>query len=165
MTTELEALINALREELQQYGEMLALLDQQQDLVVRRAPAELLDSVARIQGQAQAIVEARQQRQHRQGDLARSLDLSFEAAFQDLFGLLPGEYRPLVQALVQENNQLLVRVHQRSRQNHLLLTRSVELMQRLINTLLPATDGSTYNQTGSVHCRPAPARSLYTAVG
>ena len=33
---------------------------------------------------------------------------------------------------MRENNELLVRVQQRARQNHLLLSRSVEMMQRFI---------------------------------
>ena len=57
------------------------------------------------------------------------------AAFADLIPLLPADYRPLLQALVEENNELLVRVRQRARQNHLMLRRSVELMQELLNTL------------------------------
>ncbi len=44
-----------------------------------------------------------------------------------------------MQALVQENNELLVRVQQRARQNHLLLLRSLELMQKLINSLFPGS--------------------------
>ena len=39
-----------------------------------------------------------------------------------------------VQALVEENNELLIRVQQRARQNHLLLSHAVELMQHLINS-------------------------------
>ena len=51
--------------------------------------------------------------------------------FAAIIPLLPPDYRPLVQALVQENNELLARVHQRTRQNHLLLSHAVELMQQL----------------------------------
>jgi hypothetical protein len=43
---EQQQVITALREELQQYGEMLALLDQQQDFVMRRANAETLRQCA-----------------------------------------------------------------------------------------------------------------------
>jgi small-conductance mechanosensitive channel len=165
MIIELEPLITALREELQQYGEMLALLDQQQDLVARRAPAELLDSVGQIQNQAQAIQEARRERQQRQSHLAVSLGLLPEAAFPELVGLLPETYRPLVKALVHENNQLLVKVHQRSRQNHLLLARSVELMRQLIDSLIPADHGPAYDDHGAGLGRPGPALPLYNALG
>jgi len=45
MIDALQTLIEALRDELKQYGEMLALLDQQQELVAGRAADELLHSV------------------------------------------------------------------------------------------------------------------------
>ncbi len=70
-----------------------------------------------------------------------------------LIPLLPADYRPLVQALVDENNELLVRVRQRARQNHLLLSRSVELMQGLLNTLLPVARNAGL-QRPRQHARP-----------
>jgi hypothetical protein len=70
------------------------------------------------------------------------------APFPDLIPLLPPDYRPLLQALVDENNQLLGRVRQRARQNHVLLRRSVELMQELLRTLFPARQTSVYNGQG-----------------
>ena len=44
-----------------------------------------------------------------------------------------------MEALVRENNELLVRVQQRARQNHLLLSHCVELMQQLINSIFPVS--------------------------
>jgi flagellar biosynthesis/type III secretory pathway chaperone len=70
-----------------------------------------------------------------------------------------------MQALVQENNELLVRVQQRARQNHLLLSRIVELMQRFLGTLFPDSPPTTYNDTGHVLAAGVAQRSLYDAVG
>ena len=121
-------LIDALRHELHQYGEMLALLDRQQEI-----------------GQALRKPEA--------------------AAFADLMPLLPEKFRPAVEALVRENNELLVRVQQRARQNHLLLSRSVELMQRFMHALIPASQPTTYNGAGSVDGGLPQTQPLYEAVG
>jgi len=60
-----------------------------------------------------------------------------DITFASLVPQLPPDYRPLVGALVEENNHLLVRVQQRARQNHLLLSRSLEMMQSFLNTLMP----------------------------
>jgi flagellar biosynthesis/type III secretory pathway chaperone len=79
--------------------------------------------------------------------------------------LLPADYRPLVQALVQENNELLVRVQQRVRQNHLLLSHAVELMQHLINSIFPGAGPKTYDDAGRVPGTGLPQHSLYEAVG
>ena len=165
MIQKLDSLINALREELQQYGEMLARLDSHQDLVMRRQADSLLQSVAEIQAQGTVIQQARRDREQRQRELALALKLPEDAPFLDLSPLLPSDYRPLLDALVQENNELLVRIHQRSRQNHLLLTRTVEMMQRFISSLFPGNSPPLYNGAGTVFSPAVPAQSFYNAVG
>jgi len=158
-------LIEALREELKQYGEMLARLDHQQDVVMRRQTEDLPRSVADINSQAEVIAAARCEREQRQRQIARRLNLPESAAFSAIVPLLPADYRPLMQALVQENNELLVRVQQRARQNHLLLSHAVELMQRLINAIFPTASPTTYDGAGQVPGISLPQHSLYEAVG
>ena len=111
----LSNLIEALREELKQYGEMLALPE--------------------------------------------------SSSFTVLIPLLPADYRPLVDALVRENNELLARVQQRARQNHLLLSYCVELMQQLINSIYPNVSPTTYNSSGHVPMAAVPPQPVYQAVG
>ncbi len=161
----LSNLIEALREELKQYGEMLALLDQQQHLVMRRQVAELPNNVNSVNAQAGVIAAARQEREQRQRHLARLLELSEPTNFTLLIPLLPADYRPLVEALVRENNELLVRVQQRARQNHLLLSHCVELMQQLINSIFPSVAPTTYDGSGHVPMAAVPPQPLYQAVG
>jgi flagellar biosynthesis/type III secretory pathway chaperone len=161
----LSNLIEALREELKQYGEMLALLDQQQQLVSHRQVADLPDNVNSVNAQAGVIAAARQEREQRQRHLARLLDLPETAAFTDLIPLLPADYRPLVDALVCENNELLIRVQKRARQNHLLLSHCVELMQQLINSIFPGMSPTTYNGHGHMSSAAVLAQPLYQAVG
>src|SRR5262245_55909072 len=107
MLEKLELLIEALREELKHYGEMLALLDQQQELIVAHAANDLLNCVAAINAQAGVIQAARQQREFCVRQCARMLNKPDEAPFAELLPLFPEEYQPLVTALVRENNQLL----------------------------------------------------------
>jgi hypothetical protein len=161
----LSNLIEALREELKQYGEMLALLDQQQQLVMQRLVAEMPDNVNCVNAQAGVIAAARQEREQRQRHLARLLALPESTGFTVLIPLLPPDYRPLVEALVHENNELLVRVQQRARQNHLLLSHCVDLMQQLINSIFPGVSPKTYDGTGRVPAAAVPPRPLYQAVG
>jgi flagellar biosynthesis/type III secretory pathway chaperone len=161
----LSNLIEALREELKQYGEMLALLDQQQQLVMQRQVTELPENVTSVNAQAGVIAAARQEREQRQRHLARLLALPDTAGFKLLIPLLPADYRPLVDALVQENNELLVRVQQRARQNHLMLSHCVELMQQLINSIFPAVSPTTYDGSGHVPAAAVAPRPLYQAVG
>jgi len=161
----LSNLIEALREELKQYGEMLALLDQQQHLVMHRQVAELPDNVCLVNAQAAVIAVARQEREQRQRHLFRLLSLPESATFAVLMPLLPADYRPLVDALVRENNELLVRVQQRARQNHLMLSHCVELMQQLINSIVPSVSPTTYDGSGHVPAAAVLPQPLYQAVG
>jgi flagellar biosynthesis/type III secretory pathway chaperone len=161
----LSNLIEALREELKQYGEMLALLDQQQHLVMHRQVADLPENVTSVNAQAGVIAAARQEREQRQRHLARLLELPENAGFKILIPLLPADYRPLVDALVQENNELLVRVQQRARTNHLLLSHCVELMQQLINSIFPGVSPTTYDGNGHVPAAAVAPQPVYQAVG
>lgn len=161
----LNNLIAALREELQQYGEMLARLDEQQEFAARRAATELLQSVSAVQSQGDRVTSARREREAIQAELSRHCNLPADAHFSQIIPKLPDYYRPLVEALMQENNELLVRVQQRARQNHLLLLRSLELMQNLMNTLFPGTLAPVYGDTGGLMNRTVVRPSLYEAVG
>lgn len=165
MIEHLQTLIQALREELQQYGEMLALLDHQQDLVVARAAEELFRSISAIQNQAAVIQRARAVRDEHRQSIASALVQPADTGFTTLIPLLPADYQPLMQALVLENNQLLYRVQQRAHQNHLLLSRSLELMQRFMSTLFPSRETLVYNDHGNRQIFSLPARPLYEAVG
>ncbi len=159
-----EELVQTLRHELQQYGEMLARLDNQQEMVMCRRPDELLQSLSDIQFQCDAIQNARGKREQCQRNIARELGLTDDAGMNDLQSYLPRDYRPLVKALVDENNELLVRVQQRSRQNHLLLARSLERMQRLMDALAPGCR-TVYTETGRVAVNATGTPTLCELVG
>jgi len=165
MIQSIKLLIDALRDELQNYGEMLALLDRQQAYLIARDASEVFQSISLIKAQGAAILQSRARREECRRAVAQDSRQAPETGFADLIPLLPPDYQPLLRALVEENNELLMGVRRRARQNHLMLRRSVELMQELLHTLLPARQGSVYDGTGS---RPAsdtaPCR-LYEAVG
>lgn len=165
MTDSLQQLIQALREELQQYGEMLARLDRQQEYVTQRASDDVMQSVSLIQEQTLTIQSSRSLREKWRRKISNEIGVADDSSFRALIPLLPLEYRPLVRALVEENNELLVRVQQRVRQNHLLLTRSMELMQGFLNTLFPSRETNVYNDHGSRRNSSVIGSPLYEAVG
>jgi hypothetical protein len=164
MTQFVEKLVGALREELQQYGEMLARLDDQQELVMRRAANAVLESVPQVQSQSARLTEAREIRFASMKALCTMLRLPQETTFKDLLPNVPSDYRPLLEALVQENNELLQRIHQRARQNHILLSRTVESMQHVINSLGIHRPTAVYDDHGTVFNPPAARPALYEAV-
>ena len=135
MSANLDQLIDSLRNELQQYGEMLALLEAQHQLVTGREPAAVLTSITAVETQSAAVESARRDRERSQRQLAWVLGLPETESFQEILPSLPAEYRPLVGALVQEINQLLDRVREHALENHSQLQRSLELMGRFIANL------------------------------
>jgi flagellar biosynthesis/type III secretory pathway chaperone len=165
VTENIKNLVTALRQELEQYGEMLALLEHQKQQVAARCAEEVYQSIGPIKLQGLAIQKARACREECRVQLLLSLQLTKESSFAELIPLLPADCRPLLCALVQENNELLARVRQRARQNHLCLSRSIELMQGLIDSLFPARETRVYNHRGSMKLRRLSPRSMYEAVG
>ncbi len=165
MNEPFKSLINALRGELQHYGEMLARLDQQQDCIMRRAADELMASVTAVQAQTAAIQQARESREAIRRQVAREMGQPEDANLTHLTAAMPADYRPLMKALVEENNALLVRVQQRARQNHLLLSRSLTMMQDLLQVLQPASQRTLYDGHGNSFNRAMPAFALCDAAG
>jgi flagellar biosynthesis/type III secretory pathway chaperone len=144
---------------------MLALLDRQQEHLIARTASEVFQSISLIKAQGAAIQQARARRDECRCRVAGLCQQPSDAGFAVLIPLLPPDYQPLLRALVDENNELLMRVRRRARQNHLLLRRSVELMQELLNTLLPSRQASVYDDTGSRQPAPPASRRIYEAVG
>ena len=165
MTEALEKLVHALREELTHYGEMLVLLERQQETATHRMTDEMFAATAAIRNHSLAMLSARRTRELRQRDVARELCVLESSTFVELLPLLPPAYRPLVFSLVEENNDLLGKVSHRARQNHLILSRSVELMQQFISALIPTPTTQVYNDRGDSRAAPIPSPPLYEAVG
>ena len=161
----LVGLLTALRQELEQYGEMLARLEQQQEYVIVRAAEDVLRSAGSIQEQMDTIQAARQEREKRQAEVASFLRLEGDPAFARLLPVLPAPYRVAIASLVREINDLLARVQHRARQNHLLLGRSLEMMQQFLSVLLPVAHPKTYNGGGQLQPLDQPVQVLYQAVG
>ncbi|HUR44803.1 MAG TPA: flagellar export chaperone FlgN [Candidatus Saccharimonadales bacterium] len=134
----LPRLLEALRRELGEYGEMLSLLENQREQVLSRNGMNVIQTVTAIQQQAEKIESARSAREASQQQIATTLTKPRGASMALILPLLPENQRFALAALVRENNDLMTRVQQRMRQNHLLLSRSLDLMQRFMNTLLPS---------------------------
>ena len=164
MTELIKQLVEDLRTELKEYGEMLALLEEQQGHLMSRRVDSVLDTVERINAQTFVLHRTRAVREESQRSLARAAGDPECAGILLLVQYLPEEYGPLLQALVSENNQLLSRVQQRGRQNYLMLSRAVELMQRFISSLTPGHNIIAYGDNGTLFSNPAPT-VLYEALG
>ena len=152
MNEALNNLIAALREEMTQYGELLALMQEQQELIINRSANELLINLHDVNQQVEKIATHREHRETARRALVQSVGGTEDTTFKQMTALLPEEYQPLLNALVEEINQLLQRIQQWVRQNHLLLKRSLDLMSKIMHTIFPTSSAAaqTYGRSGTV---------------
>ena len=166
MNEELNNLIAILREELTQYGEVLALMQEQQELIINRAANELLINLNTVNSQMEQVAQVRQQRELARQQLVDSLGGTEETTFRQMTEMLPAEVQPLIDALVQEINQMLQNVQKWLRQNHILLKRSLDLMQTIMKNMFPNSSAvaGTYGRSGQVSPVNPPPSSLYEGI-
>lgn len=166
MNEELNNLITALRDELTQYGEVLALMQEQQELIINRSANDLLLNLNAVNEQMERVAATRQQRELCRQQLVASLGGTDETTFREMTAMLPAEVQPLLDALVQEINQLLQNIQKWLRQNHMLLQRSLDLMQTIMKSMFPSSSAvaGTYGRSGQVSPVNPPPSSLYEGI-
>ena len=150
MIDQVELLVERLRDELKQYGELLALLDRQQELVLLRDAEGIQDTAKQIDHQASVLEEIKVARGEMQAQLSKTLGLASEMTFEELTPRLPLDYQPLVKALVEDNNGSVQRIARLARQNHMLLSRSIEMMGGLLRSVCPDQTPNVYNGRGAM---------------
>jgi hypothetical protein len=139
MIATLQSFIDALRNELQQYGAMLALLEARDASEPGHSCSSLLIFTQEIETQSAALDTARIRRALSQKQLAWALGSPEGESLPKIVPSLPEEYRPLVSALTREVTELLQRLQNCAELNHAQLQRSMELMQRFVTGISPQT--------------------------
>jgi len=124
----LSDLIEALRVELQQYGELLARFEDPATHSGSGTPEEVLATVATIQGQRRVVAKTVRQREQIQRRFARHVRLPEAAELNEIVTVLPRQYQLLIRALVDENKDLSVRAEQTTDRERVFLRRSLQLM-------------------------------------
>lgn len=160
-----EQLAECLRDEVQGYGALLRLFEEQQDCVFRREPERLLPLIEAIKSATEAAAAARRQREESVSAFAVDCGRDPGAALRSLLPCVDDHARPLLQALIDEVNRLIHRVRRIARQNHLLLARTVELHQGLLRQFCPGAFTPTYSAHGRVAMAGAGPLPAYHAAG
>jgi hypothetical protein len=133
MTGYVEQLVEALRNELQQYGEMLALLDSH-DTAGRGLPG-ILNACEGILRQGAAIEEARLLRVQQLSRLAWVLGKPDEDSILNLLADLPSHFQPLLTALISEINGALGQVREKALHCHQRLNAASHQLERLMTAM------------------------------
>ncbi len=137
MIATLQLYIDALRNELQQYGEMLALLETRDQQECGQSSGSLLSLAHEIEMQIAIVDAVRTRRSSSQTQLAWALGSPEHDSVEQILPALPEEYRPLVTALVDEIHGLIQRLQDSAKISCSQLHRSMELMQRFIAGISP----------------------------
>jgi len=150
MITDWETLVEALRKEVQEYGELLNLFGQQQDAILGRDPDMVLVVTDLIGMQVKTIDRCRRDREALVKDCAAREQQPLGISLRDLMPFFLKPVHPLLNALIDEVNSLVSRTKRRARQNQLLLARSIEVSQQILQRLNPGGITKTYSNTGCV---------------
>ncbi len=152
-----EQIIEALRAEMQEYGGLLNLFDQQQNAILNRKPDDVTAAEQAIDAQF-ATVRAR--RVHRESlVIALTPDANPHPTLLQSILLFPQPMRPLIEALASEVNRLIGKVRRRAEQNQMLLARTIEVTQKLCEKLKPGGVSRTYAQNGKMKIKAATGAS------
>jgi len=158
-----DPLIEALRDELQEYGGLLSLFDDQQKAILARKPEEVLVIQNTIKVQLEMIHVRRKHREGVARDFAVAVGQDPGLSVIALIEFTDEMVRPLLHALIYEVNQLITSTRRRGQQNQMLLARSIEVTQQLLKRLNPEAVTKTYSRGGKIKFNRGSGPSRYLA--
>ncbi len=160
-----QLIAEALRQELAEYGELLRLFEQQQQSLFARDADAVLRIGGEIEGQARILQDCRTRREQAVSTFAKRVGQPGASTIRALLDYVEAEARPLLEALVNEVNHLLHRVRRTSRQNHAMLSRTLEIHQETLRQLRPDSFMKTYSSAGRVSVAATQATSALRVAG
>jgi hypothetical protein len=154
-----EDMAGALRAELQEYGGMLGLLDEQQKAILRGEPQAFVDLGAALHEQISLLGAHRSTREKTVRTFGQSVKQPESATLSELLPYMPAPSAGMIKALIEEINALIDRTQRRLRQNHLLLARCVSGAQQAVARASGSEMVSAYGPAGAVKCMLTPSTS------
>lgn len=152
-----EFIAECLRTELADYGDLLRLFEAQQRALFNRDANAVLHHATDIENQARSLGDSRGRRERAVTSFALENGRPGSSSLRSLLPLIDPDARPLLEALINEINALLMRVRRTSRHNHTLLSRAVEVHQETLQHLRPQAFTRTYSPAGRMSVTPAAA--------
>ena len=160
-----ESIADALRAELAEYGGLLHRFEAQQQSLLARDSAAVLQLSTEIEAQTRLAADRREQRERLVASFALGHGQPANATLRALLPLIEDVARPLLEALIAEVNVLLHRVRRANRHNHALLARTVEMHQEMLQQLRPTAFTKTYAPDGRVSVATGTAASSLRVAG
>lgn len=159
------SLVEALRSELQEYGGLRNILDDQQKAIFARDAQQVSQLNETLEVQMAATAQLRQSREEIQAELVAFHELPKGTSVADLSKVFPENGRPLLTALADQINDMIKVLRRRSRQNQMLLARTCETMEQTLRFMRPEAFTKTYSAKGAVALQLGPIGSHMEAAG
>lgn len=150
MTLNWQQLVDALREELKEYGALRSLLDEQQRAIFKRDGEKVNAINGALNVQIETTSGFRQKREKIMKDMAVMNGLPENLSLAQMKPVFPPAAHPLLRALTTEINNMIGVLRRRSRQNQMLLSRTCEIMEQNLRLLRPGGVVKTYSARGSL---------------
>ena len=155
-----EDLLSLLRDELQEYGSLVGLLNAQQQSILDRRTESLMEINQSVQTQMEASQILQKRRQGFVNHLARNFGESSDTSLSELLPHLPDVTKPMFESLIEEINSLITRVRRKIEQNQRLLVRLAEVTDQILGVSDPVGHSKTYTKQGKVGRLANPRSSL-----
>lgn len=147
-----EFITECLRNELQEYGALLALFEEQQANLLRSDADQVSALASSIEEQALGTHTCRERREQCVREFAAKCGCPAEATLRQMLKHFPADVQPLIGALVDEINHLIHRIRRGARQNQMLLSRTVEAHEEALRILMPDMfKARTYSYRGAIN--------------
>jgi hypothetical protein len=143
-----EIIVEKLRAELQGYGGLLQLFNDQRENMLRGDADTALACARAIEAQTRLACDLRARREAVVADFALAHQRRADCTLRELSTELPPEVRPLLSALIDEINHLIRRVGRGARQTHQMLGRIVEVHHDALRAAHPEAFARTYSSLG-----------------
>jgi flagellar biosynthesis/type III secretory pathway chaperone len=145
-----EDLLSLLRDELQEYGGLVGLLNAQQQSILNRNPQSLLEVNRSVQNQIEASKILHKRREGFVSTLASNYGHSDDVALSEILEHFPSVTQPMFQSIIEEINNLITQIRKRIAQNGRLLSRLTDVTDQLLTVTDPASHSKTYSKSGDL---------------
>lgn len=144
-----ERLLAALRQEQALVLQLQRVVDEEQGQILRREPVALVGTLDRMERVGQQLATAGQGRKAALQDLASRVQRRPTDSMSEILRWVTPAERSQINGMVQDIQARFARCRRVLRQNHLLLTRALELQEALRRQLDPGQQWiNSYNQRG-----------------
>jgi flagellar biosynthesis/type III secretory pathway chaperone len=145
-----EDLLSLLRDELQEYGGLVGLLNTQQQNILDRRSEGLLEINQSVQTQMEASQILQKRRQGYVSSLAHSFGEPTDSSLSQLVDYFPEVTRPMFLSIIEEINNLISRIRNKILQNQKILQRLTEVTDQILLATDPESHSKTYDRSGDL---------------